>query len=119
MSQLYPDVTDACDRCGQSPANLVQMFWSWLKLTNFWLRIFDTLQKAYVVIGQNHPTRSFRCVSRHIMAFSTLVARCLILLNWKHVYDRWEDPYNAKLEKIKRVNKGGAVGRVQLFFRLG
>lgn len=47
LSKIIPNVQDLCNTYGQSPANLVHIFWSCLKLSNYWSRIFDTLQKAY------------------------------------------------------------------------
>ena len=47
LSKLYPNVADTCNRCNQSPTDLMHMFWLCPKLTDFWSKIFDTLQIAY------------------------------------------------------------------------
>ena len=52
---IYPNVSDTCNRCSQSPAGLIHMFWSCPKLTDFWFKIFDTLQMAYHFVADPHP----------------------------------------------------------------
>ncbi len=37
---LDPSVSDACNRCKQSPANLIHMLWEYPKLFEYWTKIF-------------------------------------------------------------------------------
>ena len=57
LARIYPTVSDACNRCNQSPANHFHMFWSCPKLTNFWQNIFDTLGGAY---GKTIPPTQYQ-----------------------------------------------------------
>ena len=121
LSKFYPNVADICNRCNQSPADLMHMFWSCPKLIDFWSKIFDTLHKAYDVGADPHPltalfgiphTNAFSSEAQHCMAFCTLLARRLILLNWKHTlppsHSRWvkEVLFNLKLERLRFSLKG-------------
>lgn len=121
LSKFYPNVADSCNRCNQSPADLIHMFWSCPKLTDFWSKIFDTLQIAYHFVADPHPLSALFGIpnnniltaeARHSMAFCTLLARRLILLNWKHnlppSYTRWvkEVLHNLKLERLRFSLKG-------------
>lgn len=121
LSKFYPNVADIFNRCNQSPADLMHMFWSCPKLIDFWSKIFDTLHKAYNVGADPHPftalfgiphTNAFSSKAQHCMAFCTLLARRLILLNWKHTlppsYSRWvkEVLFNLKLERLRFSLKG-------------
>ena len=46
LAKVYPSHSDACNRCKQSPADHVHMFWSCPSLTSFWSSIFQTLKQA-------------------------------------------------------------------------
>ena len=54
-AKIYPNVSPACDRCHQSPANLVHSLWSCPSLSHFWTALFDTLSD---LIGQPIATSS-------------------------------------------------------------
>lgn len=125
LSKFYPNVADTCNRCNQSPADLIHMFWSCPKLKTFWSAIFGTLHKAYDVGADPHPlpaifgiiqTKSFSSKAQHCMAFCSLLARRLILLNWKHTappsYSRWvkEILFNLKLERL-RFSLNGSLSK--------
>jgi len=45
LSQIYPTVTDSCDRCHASSCNLTHMFYSCPLLLNFWQNYFNTMSK--------------------------------------------------------------------------
>ena len=99
------------------------MFRSCPKLADCWSKIFDTLHKAYcghcvanphlmsAMFGIPHGN-TLTAEAQHSMAFCTLHARCLILLNWKQdlppSYDRWirEVLYNLKLERLRFSLRG-------------
>lgn len=49
LAKIYSNVSDACNWCKHSLANLMQMFWSYLKWFDYWTKIFKTLQDAFNV----------------------------------------------------------------------
>lgn len=116
LAKIYPYVSDACGRCDFSPANHVHMFWSCAELRSFWSYIFDILSRAYgYVIAPNSLSAVFGIASltgtpknlKQALAFTTLLARRLILPNWKlpnpPARSRWvvEVLHNLKLEKLR------------------
>ena len=93
LARIYPDRSDACNRCKQSPADYIHMFWSCPKLTTFWSAIFDSFGEVLGVPVDPDPlTALFGITSvpnasgsvRRVIAFTTLLARRLILLKWIH-----------------------------------
>lgn len=121
LSKFYPNVADSCNRCNQSPADLMHMFWSCPKLRTFWSEIFATLHSAYDTGSEPHPlpalfgilqSKPFSSEAQHCMAFCSLLARRLILLKWKctepPTFSRWikEVLFALKLEKIRFSAKG-------------
>lgn len=97
------------------------MFWSCAKLGSFWSYIFDTLTRAYgYAIAPNCLSAIFGTVPftgvpknlKQALAFTTLSARRLILLNWKlpspPLHSHWvrEVLYNLKLERLRFTLKG-------------
>ena len=118
LAKIYPDTSDSCNRCKQSPANHTHMFWSCLKLTGFWRQIFDTLstvldidlnpEPCTVLFGSPPLTKpQLPASKRRVLAFTTLLARRLILFKWKHVlppsHNSWlrEVLTHIKLEKVR------------------
>ena len=112
LARIFPGTSDACNRCGQSPADLIQMFWTCPCLSDFWTDIFKnfgdisppdplTAQQFGAPPGTNAPLRL------NGMSFTSLLARRLILLKRKHVlsptYSRWikDILHFIKLEKIR------------------
>ena len=95
LARIFPGTSDACNRCKQSPADLIHMFWTCPHLSEFWTSIFtsfteiagvdippDPLTALFgVPCGNNTPLYLNR-----IMSFTSLLARRLILLKWKHVF---------------------------------
>lgn len=86
-------VSPACDRCQQSPANLLHVFLLCPSLHNHWTEIFNTLS---VIFGEkvklNALSTSFGVFpslpslptsKNDVLAFVTLLAGRLILTNWK------------------------------------
>lgn len=43
LARIYEGVSPACDKCCQSPANLIHIFWLFPSLHNYWTNIFETL----------------------------------------------------------------------------
>lgn len=121
LSKIYPTVSDNCTRCGQSPANHVHMFWACPKLSAFWRDVFNTLTQAY---GQTivpnalsaifgiPPNTNISGPLKCALAFTTLLARRLILFKWKlphpPTHDHWVKDvlFNLKLEKLRFSLKG-------------
>ena len=127
LSQIKQSFDPTCDRCKQEPASLLHMFWTCSKLQNYWKNIFDVLAKACGVIlkpcafiaifGVNVDGRLTKDQTS-LIAFSTIMARRRILLNWKNAqppaYGHWvrDVMYHIQLEKIRCTLKGS----VQKFY---
>jgi hypothetical protein len=93
LSKMYPSSDNSCNTCKNSPATLAHMFWPCPKVVNYWSPIFESISKILkrpiapnpltAVFGiQFEGDNLFRAQSNCI-AFVTLIARRLILLNWK------------------------------------
>lgn len=91
LAKIYPGTSDSCNRCKQSPANHTHMFWSCPNLTGFWCQIFDALAIVLDMDLRPEPctalfgsppltTPILRVAKRRALAFTTLLARRLILL---------------------------------------
>lgn len=60
LSKLYPDkVTEACNRCSQSPCNLTHMFWSCPKLFSYWQSFFKSMSDIFRTERLSIATCSF------------------------------------------------------------
>ena len=118
LAKIYPGTSDSCNRCKQSPANHTHMFWSCSNLTSFWCQIFDTLSTVLEVDLNPEPytalfglpplmTLCLPASKRRVLAFTTLLARRLILFKWKQVappsHNSWlrEVLIHIKLEKVR------------------
>lgn len=130
LARIYPDVDPTCSRCQQAPATLYHMFWFCPKLVPFWSSIFETF--SFICdkqIGPDPITAIFGVVPDQIdvsnaqsdaIAFSSLLARRLILFEWKSAtpptHRRWVGDVMAhlKLEKLKYSTRGS----VQRFFKV-
>lgn len=122
LSKLYPNVTPNCPRCQYSPVSLGHMFWSCPSLHNFWTSIFQSLSaipgKALqpdhitAIFGVVRDELGVSCLHRNAIAYASLHARRLILLNWKGksppTYIHWvrEVMLGLDLEKIKYTVRG-------------
>ena len=118
LAKMYPNTSDSCNRCKRSPANHTHMFWSCPIIKDFWYQIFDALSIVFGMELSPEPlvalfgipsstTPNFSSGKRCVLAFTTLLARRLILFKWKHVlppsYNSWlkEVLTHIKLEKIR------------------
>ena len=121
LSRIYPNVSDSCNRCHQSPADHSHMFWSCPRLTTFWSEIFTSLNRAYNTVISPDPLSALfgsplqplaSKTMQTVLAFTTLLARRLILFNWKlpqpPTHNRWvkEVLLCIKLEKLRFSLKG-------------
>ena len=115
LAKIYDGVTPTCDTCKQSPANLIHMLWHCPSLYNYWTEIFNTLSE---VVGEKIEPNALSALfgvappsltksKKDMLAFATLIARRLIVTNWKSTtppcYARWirDTLYFLKLEKIR------------------
>ncbi len=46
LAKIFPNRSVACNRCKQSPADHIHMFWSCPRLMDYWSDIFRTLSQA-------------------------------------------------------------------------
>ncbi len=121
LAKIYPSVSDACNRCKQSPANLIHMLWECPKLFEYWTKILKTLKDAFNIDIDTDPLLAIFGLTVDVnisvtvqkaLAFTTLLARRLILLKWKHVsppsFDTWlKEVFTCiKLEKIRLTLTG-------------
>lgn len=123
LAKFKPDVNPNCDRCEIEPATLSHMFWNCSKLAPFWQSIFKFLSNALkinvepeatiAIFGTIPQVALLNRKYRKVIAFSTLIARRLILLKWKEKhppsFKLWffDLLHHLTLEKIRYSLKGG------------
>ncbi len=105
LAKMFSSVSDACNRCEQSPGTLMHMRWTCPRLSHYWTEIFKTLQDAYDVTMEPNPTTAIFGIPPELNKPISLLAQRLILLKWRHVtptHTRWimEVLQCIKLEKI-------------------
>lgn len=95
---MFSSVKDECNRCHMSSANMTHMFWSCPRLENYWTIIFKYLANALdielapsvdiAIFGTffSGKLKSYTRNEKNIIAFSTLIARRRILLEWKSAF---------------------------------
>ena len=93
LSKIYPDVDSTCIRCHLEPATIGHMFWGCTSLAPFWTNIFNAFSSiCHITIEPNPITAIFGVPNDDVpitspqanfIAFSSLIARRLILRNWK------------------------------------
>lgn len=115
LAKIYDGVTPAFDWCKQSPANVIHTLWHSPSLYDYWTTIFNTLSE---VVGEEMKPNALSALfgvaapsltksTKDIIAFATLLARRLIVINWKLTtplcHARWirDILYFLKLEKIR------------------
>ena len=119
LAKMYPGSDPLCPRCGGQPADLLHMFWLCPKLSTFWIGIFGAYGEMFTTQFDPDPTCAFFGLAPEefcarlpsganvIIAFTTLLARRLILLRWKQrappSFSHWvkDVMYFLTLEKIK------------------
>ena len=107
------------------------MFWFCPRLATFWSEIFKTLSTAYNTVISPEPLLALfgaplqpfsSKVMQTVLAFATLLARRLILLNWKHPqppsHSRWvkEMFLSIRLEKL-RFSLNGSLNAFEITWR--
>ena len=117
LARIYDNVSPDCDRCQQSPADLIHTFWLCPSIYNYWTEVFRSISG---IVGQRvEPTPlgalfgvfpslpSLSKLESDVLAFVTLLARRLILINWKsptspsHTHWIRDILHCLKLEKIR------------------
>lgn len=83
LAKLFSNRSDACNRCKQSPADHLHMFWSCPVLSDYWSDIFRTLSQALnctivpnsltVLFGLS-PITYILATAHCVIAFTTLLA---------------------------------------------
>lgn len=117
LSRMFPGVDASCDRCGYTPASLSHTFWSCPHIRLYWSKIIGTLSDIFKVRLPTDPMMSLfgvapnalnlDCSKMSVLCFVMLLARRLILLNWKNktppTYQNLmrDIMYHLQLEKIK------------------
>ena len=115
LVKIFPNVDPSCPHCKGQPADYVHMFWSCPKLTTFWVNIFGACSKMLQRVITPNPVCAlfgFTPENRSLIAFTSLIARRLILLSWKDQappsFTGWitDIMHFLKLEKIRYTLKG-------------
>ena len=92
LSKMYPSISDTCNRCNMSPADMTHMFWSCPLIQEYWSTIFKHLSVALnLVLTPSATMAIFGVLPDHLsrnamvgsITFATLLARRQILLEWK------------------------------------
>lgn len=117
LSRMFPGVDASCERCGYAPASLSHTFWNCPNITLYWSKIIKTLSEIFKITLPIDPIMSLLGVvpadinlnsaQVNVLCFVMLLARRLILLNWKnkipptHQNLMREIMQHLQLEKIK------------------
>src|SRR4029434_2902021 len=91
LAKIYQGADASCSRCSFSPANLTNTFWSCPSLETYWSGVFKMLSEALnITIVPNPliaifgvPTDTVTKAQSDVIAFTSLLARRIILLMWK------------------------------------
>ncbi|KAI9999558.1 hypothetical protein NQD34_018412 [Periophthalmus magnuspinnatus] len=94
LARMFPGVDPSCERCGRDPASLSHTFWECPNITLYWTRIFETLtvilktpipmDPITALFGVPPANVNLNSKQKNILSYVTLLARRLILLNWKN-----------------------------------
>ena len=93
LGRIYPGFEAGCPRCHYKPATLGHMFWSCGSLARFWGGIFEAISHVcdrtidpcpiIAIFGVSSPDEQICGHTANAVAFMTLLARRLILRQWK------------------------------------
>ena len=124
LARLFNIPDPGCPRCSQTPASLGHLFWTCPKLENYWREIFNMLSRICgteitpsfhtAIFGIIPPDCSVTPPQSNAVAFASLMARRLILLNWKSKkppsFSQWlkEVLSFIPLEKLRYKVKGAS-----------
>lgn len=126
LAKIYPGTDPLCNRCKTMTGSLVHTFWTCPNLYNYWTSIFDTLSVIFGIKIDPSPTIAIFGVTPEdmptpikyskVIAFTTLIARRLILMMWKQeaspTHVQWTRDVMGflQLEKM-RCTIGGSTDR--------
>ncbi len=125
LAKIYPDtVEDKCNMYSLSPCDLAHMFWLCPKLVGFWEAFFRTISEILqirispsphiAIFGGPEDINTMSKIKMNITAFTSLIARRRILLQWKSSlppsFKSWIGDVMSflKLEKIKLSLRGSS-----------
>lgn len=93
LSKLFATLDPSCPRCSCVPATIGHMLWSCTSLNDYWTQIFDVFSKICgqtiapdyhtAIFGVSPPGCKVSNLQTNVLAFASLLARILILFNWK------------------------------------
>lgn len=126
LAKLYPNINPECPRCSHNPATVGHMFWACRSLNSFWTKVFEALSyirgvtvdpdPVIAIFGTAPSEEHFTTLQMNAIAFLTLMARRLILMQWKSVrppsFKHWvkEVLSMIPLEKL-RYSRNGSKDR--------
>lgn len=133
LAKIYPNLDPLCPRCRGQPADLIHMFWLCPNLSTFWTTIFkaysdmfgtrldpDPISALFGVVSEE--SRAVLPLKAHVViAFTTLLARRLILFKWKQntppSFTHWvkDVMYFLHLEKIKYTLRGSSQSFLKIW----
>lgn len=122
IGKIFPNTDPTCPRCKLEPATLFHQFWSCPKLSDFWGSIFKCFSEIFDFDFEPCPLTAIFGIlpvgcplsraQSDTVAYATLLARRVILLNWKLTflpsYNHWvRDLLGClRLEKLKFSSRG-------------
>lgn len=122
LAKIYTHIDPMCDRCKSAEATLIHMFWLCPQIQQYWedicealsdmLGVTITLNPLLMLFGITAEGLRLPAGGQKLIAFSTLLARRLILLRWKDAVPptkpHWikDVLYHLKLEKIRCIMNG-------------
>ena len=122
LARIYPHIDQTCDRCKLEEATLIHMFWLCPKIQQYWEGICEalscvlgvniTLHPLFLPFGVTGEGLGLPVGGWKLIAFSTLLARRMILLKWKDAapptVSHWVKDvlYHLKMERIRFVLRG-------------
>uniref|UniRef100_A0A3P8RWR8 Reverse transcriptase domain-containing protein n=1 Tax=Amphiprion percula TaxID=161767 RepID=A0A3P8RWR8_AMPPE len=117
LAKIYPNFSPTCIRCHQTRATTGHMFWNCQSLNSFWKNISEvlsymcrkliTVSPFISIFGVPPPEITVPASQAKAIAFASLMARRLILLQWKSdkppSFDSWirEMLSMLQLEKLR------------------
>ena len=124
LAKMFPGTDPTCSRYHQDDATLYHMFWTCPALVPLWTAIFETFSyicdkeiqpdPTIAIFGVAPPEVSLSLVQADAVAFSSLLARRLILLQWKSnnppTHSQWIESVMTylKLEKLRYSTRGSS-----------
>lgn len=93
LSKIFPNLSPLCNRCNAAEGTLTHLFWSCLKIHNFWSLIFQWFSSVFNIIltpdpdtallGHSNMLRNLDCNVRTALSLCMIIAKRCILQLWK------------------------------------